>query len=340
MIPLDSLKTLLGRALAARTSLIDPEHNTAFRLFAGFYEGCPDLVADIYGTNLILYGYGNSVEESRNLMLSVQGYLLESLPWVKCVIQKIRDSNQTTLRRGDVTYGDQAIHQVSEYGIWYAVDLLLSQDASFYLDTRNLRQWLFRNASGWSVLNLFAYTGSLGVSALAGNASQVVQVDRNSIHLQFGQRSCELNHLNPEKMSLVANDFFPSVANLKRSAELFDAVIVDPPYFSKTPKGVIDLVSKSQQVINKIRPLVKDGGMIIAINNALFLKGADYWASLEQLCQDGYLSIETILPVPPDITGYPETVVNQPPVDPTPFNHPTKIVLLKVKRKIWSLDPV
>jgi 23S rRNA (cytosine1962-C5)-methyltransferase len=334
MIPIDSLKNLLGRALAARTSLIDPEHITAFRLFAGFYEGCPALVADIYATNLVLYGYGDSDEESHQLMQSAQDYLLENLPWINCVIQKIRNSNLTVQRRGVVTYSDQQIHQIREYGIWYAVDLLLNQDASFYLDSRNLRQWLLKNVAGLSILNFFAYTGSLGVSALAGKASQVVQVDRNPNYLQFAYRSCELNHLSQEKMSLVNNDFFPSVAQFKRTAELFDVVIIDPPYFSKTSKGVVDLAGESQRVINKIRPLVKDGGQIIAINNALFLKGADYWTSLEQLCQDGYLSIETILPIPPDITGYPETVVTHPPVDPAPFNHPTKIVLLKVRRKI------
>jgi 23S rRNA (cytosine1962-C5)-methyltransferase len=86
-------------------------------------------------------------------------------------------------------------------------------------------------------------------------------------------------------------------------------------------------------VINKLRPLIKDGGLIVAINNALFLKGADYMASLEQLCQDGYLAIETIIPVLPDFTGYPDTIIAQPPANPAPFNHPTKIVILRVKRK-------
>ena len=86
-------------------------------------------------------------------------------------------------------------------------------------------------------------------------------------------------------------------------------------------------------MINKVRPLVKDGGRLIAINNSLFLKGADHLAGLEQLCRDEYLSIETVLPVPPDFTGYPGTRVAPPPVDPAPFNHPTKIVVLKVRRK-------
>jgi 23S rRNA (cytosine1962-C5)-methyltransferase len=37
--------------------------------------------------------------------------------------------------------------------------------------------------------------------------------------------------------------------------------------------------------------------------------------------------------VPPDCTGYPATRVSAPPVDPAPFNHPTKIAILRVRRK-------
>jgi 23S rRNA (cytosine1962-C5)-methyltransferase len=78
---------------------------------------------------------------------------------------------------------------------------------------------------------------------------------------------------------------------------------------------------------------VRDGGYLIAINNALFLSGAQYMAELERLCQDGYLAVEALIPAPQDITGYPGTLVSLPPSNPAPFNHPTKIAVLRVKRK-------
>jgi 23S rRNA (cytosine1962-C5)-methyltransferase len=86
-------------------------------------------------------------------------------------------------------------------------------------------------------------------------------------------------------------------------------------------------------VINKVRPLVKDGGWLVTINNALFLSGADYYGQLQELCADGYLAVEALIPVPEDCTGYAGTRVGAPPVDPAPFNHSTKIAVLKVKRK-------
>ena len=92
-----------------------------------------------------------------------------------------------------------------------------------------------------------------------------------------------LNHLDLGKMKLAAGDFFSKVAYYKRRVELFDCVILDPPFFSSTEKGVVDLVNDSMRVINKVRPLVRDSGRLVAINNALYLSGADYMQALERM---------------------------------------------------------
>jgi 23S rRNA (cytosine1962-C5)-methyltransferase len=210
----------------------------------------------------------------------------------------------------------------------------MNQDASFYLDTRNLRNWLLENAKGWNLLNTFAYTGSLGVAGLSGGAEYVIQTDRSKKFLALSRQSAMLNHLDLGKMKLRGTDFFNEVARLKRERALFDCVIIDPPFFSTTSQGTVDLVNESTRLINKVRPLIKDGGRLVTINNALFLSGKDYMQSLEALCQDAYLSIERIIPIPEDITGFPETMIGHPPADPAPFNHSTKIVILRIKRKV------
>lgn len=323
----------IERAVKARESLLDAGHTSAVRLFNGFYEGYPELVVDLYGHTLVLFGYAATVEENNPILELAQQRLLAQLPWIDCVIYKIHTAPDPIQRRGVIVYGKSPTQKVCENGIWYAVDLLLNQDASLYLDTRGLRQWLLTHSAGWSLLNTFAYTGALGVAALAAGAARVVQVDRSRKFLAMARRSCMLNRLDLGKMKLSAVDFFSATAYYKRAGELFDCAVIDPPVFSTTEKGTINLVNESVQVINKLRPLVKDGGFLVVINNALFLKGADYLVALEQLCQDGYLSIDSLIPIPPDSTGYPETLISTPPVDPFPFNHPTKIAVLKVRRK-------
>ena len=320
---------LLARALVARSDLIDADHATGLRLFSGFYEGQPNLIADLYAQTLVLFDYG----ESGEILNAAQEFYLEKFPWINCVIRKTRSARDSAQRRGVLTFGDAPAKSIAEHGVTYALDLQLQQDASFYLDTRALRLWLWENAAGWELLNTFAYTGSMGVAALAGGAAHVIQTDRNRKFLDLARRSAALNHFDLGKMKTQAGDFFSVVAGLKKQKRLFDCVILDPPFFSSTAKGTIDLVNESTRLINKVRPLIRDGGYLVAINNALFLSGVEYMHSLEALCVDGYLSVETVIPVPSDITGFPATIVGAPPVDPAPFNHPTKITLLKIRKK-------
>jgi 23S rRNA (cytosine1962-C5)-methyltransferase len=108
-------------------------------------------------------------------------------------------------------------------------------------------------------------------------------------------------------------------------------VLIDPPFFSATSKGTVNQVSESARLINKVRPLINNGGMLVAINNALYVSGKDYMQTLESLCEDGYLKIRELIPVPQDVVGF--NRLNAPIVDPSPFNHSTKIAILDIKRK-------
>src|SRR5262249_41673643 len=160
---------------------------------------------------------------------------------------------------------------------------------------------------GKTVLNTFAYTGSLGVAARAGGARRVVQHDLNSKFLVVAKASCALNGFPIQEPDFVTANFFSLVSSFKRTNESFDCLIVDPPFFSATARGRVDQVHESVRLINKVRPLVNDGGTLIAINNALYVSGKEYIQTLEELCKDRYLKIKELISVPEDFTGYPET---------------------------------
>jgi len=163
-------------------------------------------------------------------------------------------------------------------------------------------------------------------------------MDRNRAYLNVAKTSCTLNGFPIHKEDYMAGDFWALTSRLNHQGELFDCVFLDPPFFAAGNKGTVDLEKNTQRLINKMRPLVRDDGWLIAVNNALFVSGKDYLSSLEELCTEGYLHIEDLLPVPDDFCGYPSTPhgkipLNTFPLDPAPFNHPTKIAILKVHRK-------
>ncbi|OGI05802.1 MAG: hypothetical protein A2Y40_01505 [Candidatus Margulisbacteria bacterium GWF2_35_9] len=209
----------------------------------------------------------------------------------------------------------------------------MNRDASFYLDTRDLRKWVNENLAGKSVLNCFAYTGSIGIAALVGGASEVLQLDLSRTFLSMAKRSAELNGKEVDKSQYQIGDFWSRINQYKKSGKEFDCIILDPPVYAKTQKGIIDIVNKYDKIINKVRPLIVNGGILITINNALFQSGQDHRDVLDRLCKDGYLSIEKMIDVPADCVGIQENINLNLPVNPFPYNHSTKITIMRVKKK-------
>jgi 23S rRNA (cytosine1962-C5)-methyltransferase len=329
----NSIPVLLERAVTAREALFDERHLGALRLFNGFLEGCSDLVVDLYARTLVLQNYAKVPQEGLPIIQEAQAFLLKRLPWLQAGIVKSRNSPSIEENRGKLLFGEKLDRKVQENGVWYALDLCKNQDASLYLDTRTLRRWARQHLRDKTVLNTFAYTGSLGVAALAGGAARVVQMDLNRAFLNLGKNSYSLNGFPIHKGDFLVGDFWNLVSRLKRAAEGFDCVLIDPPFFSATGQGVLDLNKDSARLINKVRPLVNDGGWLVAVNNALYVSGKEYLETLERLCADGYLKIAELIPVAEDFSGYPETRIISPITDPSPFNHSTKIAVLEVRRK-------
>ena len=210
----DYITSLLTAALAARADLFDARHESAFRLFNGFFEGCPDLVIDLYARTLVLHNYADPPQDAQAVIQAAQEYLRAQLPWVNAAILKTRNAPEVAARNGVSLYGDKIDRRVRDPkgDVWYAVELLLNRDASFYLDTRNLRHWATHQLKGKTVLNTFAYTGSLGVAAQASGASRVVHLDRNRAFLNVAKTSYTLNGLPIIKSDFQAGDFFSSVS--------------------------------------------------------------------------------------------------------------------------------
>lgn len=316
-----------------RLPSLDRDTPQALRLFNGFLEGLPELVIELYGRTVVIHHYEEPAQERTNDIHDAVEAINEIIPWVRCIILKSRNHPQPNGRQGRIIQGGDPDRKVCEHGTWYAVDLLLNRDTSFYLDTRNLRHWAISNLKGISVLNTFAYTGSLGVAAVSGGAKRVVQIDLNHKFLEIAKASYRLNGFPIDEQDFLVGDFFAQSSWMRREGIQFDCVFLDPPFFAKIRGGSIDLEKDSKRLIDKVRPLTKDGGWLVVVNNAVYLSGREFINALDHICQDGYVSIEELIPVPDDCCGYPSTRVSDHLIDPNPFNHSTKIAILRVRRK-------
>jgi 23S rRNA (cytosine1962-C5)-methyltransferase len=320
----------LPAAIHARLPLLTPTN--AIRLLNGFTEGIPGLVLDWYAGTVLIHILADPPDTLIAEVGNITDILRQSLPGLASVLLKVRAAPDIQARCGKLVFGTYLPEVVREGRVAYAVDLTMQQDAGFYMDTRNLRAWLVENAAGKTVLNTFAYTGSLGVAALAGGARHVTQTDRNPRYLDMTEKSAGLNNLPANLQTILVEDFFRAAGRLKAADTLFDGVILDPPFFSDSPAGRVDADLNYLKLVNKVRPLVADSGWLALVNNALFVPGTKFIADIDLVCASGYAELDTIIPVPEDCIGMTDQQVGWP-ADPTPFNHPTKIALLRIRRK-------
>lgn len=149
------------------------------------------------------------------------------------------------------------------------------QNAGLFLDMRPLRDWLQANSLGKNVLNLFAYSCSLSVAALAGQATRVTNVDMSKTSILWGEENHELNGQDLQRVRSVPHNIFRSWGRIKQFGR-YDLVIIDPP---TRQRGSFDVEKNYGAVLKKLPALCNPGAEVVATLNSPF-RSRDYLIEL------------------------------------------------------------
>jgi len=124
---------------------------------------------------------------------------------------------------------------VSEAGVKFGIDFDAGYSHGLFLDQRSNRAHL-RTLAPKRLLNTFSYTCSFSVvAALAG--AETVSVDLSKKSLDRGRENFSLNELPVEGHRFFADDVLDFIPRLAKRGERFDAIVLDPPTFSRGNKG-------------------------------------------------------------------------------------------------------
>ena len=237
----------------------------AARIFHGrgqMFPGLEHLSVDWFGPVLLISSYADvdNVEGLRDAIMphDVHGQ-------IACVLLQYRKRQGTPC---DVLFGE-AIHKtiVTENNLRYEVQPGVNQNAGFFLDMQPLRQWLSERSQDKNVLNLFSYTCSLSVAALAGGARQVTNVDMSKPSINWGLRNHGLNDQDPRQVKSIPHNLFRSWGRIKQFGR-YDTVIIDPP---TRQRGSFDAEKNYGAVLKKLKQLTNPGADIIATVNSPYL---------------------------------------------------------------------
>ncbi len=113
--------------------------------------------------------------------------------------------------------------------------MLAGQKTGFYLDQRDNRALIRRQASGRRVLNAFCYTGGFTLAALAGGAASVLSIDSSGPALELARANVAANAaLDASRATWSEADVFTELRALRNRGATFDLIVLDPPKFAPT----------------------------------------------------------------------------------------------------------
>ncbi len=153
---------------------------------------------------------------------------------------------------------------VEESNLKYQLELKKNQNMGIFLDMRYGRKWVQAHSEGKSVLNLFAYTCGFSVAAIAGGATQVVNLDMAKASLGRGRDNHRLNQHDLSKVKFLGHDIFKSWGKIKKLG-LYDLIIIDPPSFQK---GSFALTKDYQKILRRLPSLLTETGEVLACVNS------------------------------------------------------------------------
>lgn len=282
------LSPSLERALDARRELIarlEAEQTNAYRLFHGTVEGRPGLTVDHYGQLILVQSFHDTLPASQ--LAEVEAFYAAAFPGSELIYNDRSPANSRIANAVPPDRKELATtrREFSELGVKYWVQARHDgQDPWLFLDLRAARRRVMAEAEGKSVLNVFAYTCGVGIAAAKAGARHVVNVDFAESSLTVGRDNAKLNDL-PVRPRFVKSDAFAAMRQLagigqakmvrgKRmppfpelAKHRFDLVFMDPPRYSKSPFGVVDLVNDYPALLKPALLCTHEGGTLICCNN-------------------------------------------------------------------------
>lgn len=157
---------------------------------------------------------------------------------------------------------------VKENDLKFKVNLTDYLDTGLFLDHRITRKMVMDESANKDVLNLFCYTASFSVYAMAGKANSVTSVDLSKTYLSWGEENFKLNNFRDKQKAIFVHvDVKQYLKTLQ--PESFDLIVMDPPTFSnsKRMKDFLEIQADHVALINDCLKALRKNGIVYFSTN-------------------------------------------------------------------------
>jgi len=258
-----------------------------------------DMAVDKYGKWLCVTGFDETL--SAQYLLNTNKEMLGTLCQVcNCqggvVKTNLRAPHKRKLFADIATWGKPIPDSflVHEHELHFNVQLNVKQHVGLFLDHRDSRRRIAKAAKAKRVANLFAFTCSFSVYALAAGAEVVFSVDLAAGCLGQGRENIALNQLDGSgNAKFIKEDTRKWLARQGRKKQNegpdyipFDLIICDPPVFASSGKGKSFHVEKEwPDLVRNIHMILGKDGIALFSNNHQAGPEAFYFDTLKAVFQ-------------------------------------------------------
>lgn len=259
--------TRLQAAIDRRRPLPSKETN-AFRLVDGIGDHLAGIELEQLGPHFLASIRNSSYTRS---VKALTNHLSSS------VYLKLLDQNQKESPRHLSGPLIEAPFLIQENGVTFELSFQSGYSQGIFLDQRDNRQRLRESLQpGQTLLNTFAYTGAFSVyGALAG--ATTTTIDLSQPYLDWSKRNFIHNDIDPASQYFCKGDTFHWLKRFAKQGRKFDAIVLDPPTFSRDKEGKVFRVEKDYaRLVELADQCLAPGGTMLACTNCRQINDATF----------------------------------------------------------------
>jgi 23S rRNA (cytosine1962-C5)-methyltransferase len=297
----------IERANGFRDSLgIDP---LVRRVLWSESDGLPGVIIDRFGPVATLQTLTMAMDQRRDLIAAA----VQQVLGVESVVER-NDSSSRKLeglevRTGTLLGPESGAFEISVAGMKFHLDPIHGQKTGFYLDQTASYRQVAAWAKGKRVLDCFSNQGAFAMACAQAGAAEVTAIESGKENLPRIEANAALNGVS---LKVVGADVFEFLSSAARREEEYDFIILDPPPFTRTRKGIADALRGYRELHLKAAQLLSKEGLLATFSCSHHVSAEEFGGSVAEGFADARRTARQLQtygqsPDHPILLGFPES---------------------------------
>ena len=240
-------------------------------------DGLPGVIVDRFGAVATLQTLTMAMDQRRDLIAAA----VKEVLGVESVVER-NDSSSRKLeglevRTGTLLGPEPGAFEITVAGMKFHLDPIHGQKTGFYLDQTASYRQVAAWAKGKRVLDCFSNQGAFAIACGQAGAAEVTAVESGKENLPRIEANAQLNNVT---VKVVGADVFEFLSTAARREEEYDMIILDPPPFTRTRKGIVDALRGYRELHLKAARLLSKDGLLATFSCSHHVSAEEFGGSV------------------------------------------------------------